>query len=299
MLIQFINIQLRILAGYIGEPDVIHRMSTSEESSVSSINAANLKLPPFSSTEPIIWFRRAEIQFRLKGVKKSSLKSDYVLETLPDTVFKRISSWLNNEPNEVDYERLKSTLLKRFTTTPAERTQQILDMINDEHASRRGSQSPHESWEQLQSLLTLPQTDAITGKNMRIDLEKQLWLRTLPENIRSLLNDADDTPVEVLVKKADSLVLADKAAAIHSNGRGNRVNDIELQDKRIDYENERVNAVRPWRKDGFTHLSRKPAKGYITQAGICNYHDRYGSSARSCVEGCKWFAKNGMSGRRQ
>ena len=273
-------------------------MSNSEESAIP-VNAVHLKLPQFSTTEPIIWFRRAEIQFRLKGIKKNSLKSDYVLETLPDNVFKTISGWLNNEPNEVDYERLKSTLLQKFTASPAERTQKILDMVNDTQTCSMGGKSPQESWEHLQSLLTLPQTDASTGKNMRIDLEKQLWLRTLPENIRSLLNDADETSVEVLVKRANSLALADKAAAINSNG--NRVNEIELKSKCVDYDNETINAVNPWRKPRYRgeNLNRKPTKGYLTQNGICNYHDRYGSFARSCVEGCKWSAKNGLSGRRQ
>ena len=107
-----------------------------------------------------------------------------------------------------------------------------------------------------------------------------------------MVDDADDIPIEVLVKRANSLALADNAAAINSNGRGNRVNEI-------DYENETVNAVSPWRKARNTYLNRKPTKGYLTRNGICNYHDRYGSFARSCVEGCQWIAKNGMSGRRQ
>ena len=68
------------------------------------VNHAAVKLPSFSISEPLTWFRRAEVQFRLKGVKRDGVKADLVLESLPDSVFRKISPWLDNQDAEISYE---------------------------------------------------------------------------------------------------------------------------------------------------------------------------------------------------
>ena len=79
------------------------------------IHAVAVKLSPFSSSEAASWFRRAEVQFRLRKVTDPSTKADYVLEAIPEELFPCIAAWLDNQTKGVDYEDLKTYLLQEFT----------------------------------------------------------------------------------------------------------------------------------------------------------------------------------------
>ena len=92
-------------------------------------------------------------------------------------MFTKVSYWLDGQASEIEYSGLKTFLLKKFTMTPAERTQRILDMTKHSNAD----QSPRELWDEIQSLVRLPEIDPITQKHSRLNLERQIWLRTLPE----------------------------------------------------------------------------------------------------------------------
>ena len=57
-----------------------------------------VKLPAFSANEHLTWFRSAETRLRLKNIIRTNTKADYVLEALPESVFRRISARLDDEP---------------------------------------------------------------------------------------------------------------------------------------------------------------------------------------------------------
>ena len=64
---------------------------------MSEANAVATRLPEFSQHEPLTWFRRAETRFRLRGIKQATTRADYVLEALPETIFRRIGPWLDQQ----------------------------------------------------------------------------------------------------------------------------------------------------------------------------------------------------------
>ena len=115
-----------------------------------SLNAASVKLPPFSRTDAQVWFRRAETHFRLKGVSRSSTMADHVLASIPDEIFSHIAHWLNEQPDQLSYETLKSYLLKEFTLKPAERAQRVLALATQPI----GDMTAHCAWYEMQALLT-------------------------------------------------------------------------------------------------------------------------------------------------
>ena len=89
------------------------------------INAVATRLPEFSHNEPLTWFRRAETRFRLRGITQPTTKADYVLEVLPETIFRRIGSWLDEQPEEIPYADIKKYLLKEFSPTASERARRM------------------------------------------------------------------------------------------------------------------------------------------------------------------------------
>lgn len=99
---------------------------------------ASDKLPPFSVSEPLTWFTRAEVEFRLKGKKRAETESDFMLEALSDSVFRKISSWLKEQDEEILYDKQKFFILEKFTMISTERAQKVLDLMKEP----TGDQSP-------------------------------------------------------------------------------------------------------------------------------------------------------------
>ena len=68
---------------------------------MSEANAVATRLPEFSQHEPLTWFRRAETRFQLPGIKQATTRADYILEALPETIFRRIGPWLDQQPDKI------------------------------------------------------------------------------------------------------------------------------------------------------------------------------------------------------
>ena len=58
----------------------------------SPAGVLHFKLPTFSTVDTAIWFRRAEVQFRLRRARSSHTQADHVLATIPDTIFPQMST---------------------------------------------------------------------------------------------------------------------------------------------------------------------------------------------------------------
>ncbi|KAK7068951.1 hypothetical protein SK128_004948, partial [Halocaridina rubra] len=99
-----------------------HAMIDIKPSTVATELIANFKLPTFSTIDAHIWFRRAEIQFRLKRITNSGTQADHVSSSIPDTLFPQISDWLESQgDNAIAYQDLKTFLLKKFSPSPEKR----------------------------------------------------------------------------------------------------------------------------------------------------------------------------------
>lgn len=272
-------------------------MSTESHTQLQ-VNAVAVRLPPFSTQEPVSWFRRAEIQLRLRKITDPQTKADYVLEAIPETLFPQISAWLDQQDDVIQYDDLKAFLLKEYTLSTSDRAKRLLDMPHHP----LGDRMPRQIWNEIQSLARLPQVDPATGKNKRIDLMRELWLQTLPPAIRAAIPDSDDLEMDALVTKADSLLNASKASQkpasaaytgmtvpAQTAGASDEVSGVLLE--KLD--RSRHIPGRPAARRSFTPFTA------ILRNGICSYHEKFGASARRCLDGCKWVPvpKNASGGR--
>ena len=237
-----------------------------------AIHAVTVKLSPFSTQEPLSWFRRAEVQFRLRKITDPRTKADYVLEAIPDDVFPRVSAWLDDQDDEINYEALKTHLLKEFTLSISARAQRLLNMPRQP----LGDRTAHAAWDEMQALAKIPGGDRTTDKPRHVDLLRELWLQRLPPSVRALLHDAEYIPMDTLVKKADELLEAAKAshphdAIYHTEEREETTNasDVNHTASKNNYQRPRPNNQRPSSK-------------------FCYYHTRFGKDARKCEPNCRW-----------
>jgi len=252
-----------------------------ENAETSSIHAIAVKLSSFCPQEATSWFRRAEIQFRLRRVTDPRTKADYVLEAIPEQLFPRVAAWLDNQDQnqDVEYENLKSYLLQEFTLSVSARAQKLLSLPH----IPLGDTTAHAAWNEMQALATLPDLDPTTNKPRRVDLMRELWLQRLPPSVRSALHEADDSPINDLIKKADNLINAARASRKPDttySASAEDVPDINAANKRRP--NSQVRHYKPG------SASSQPSHGF------CYYHYRFGAGAHKCLPGCQWPKKRVM-----
>lgn len=263
---------------------------------IIEINAATVKLPTFTSSDPYTWFVRSEAQFRSKNITRSQTKSDFILQALPEDVCTRISAFLRKNPTDIDYNNLKSEVLKKYSLQASTRVQRVMEMISQP----LGERTPTAAWEEMNRLLQLDEIDE-HGNFKEVDLKRELWLLHLPEPIRASLHDSSTLPIENLLTKADNLQISNRAILQRQIWKSN-IGSISSEDKPM-MSSEPINTtpnegnisfVKTSRRE-FENTNRFSPKKYSHSNGICYYHNRWGDKARSCVAGCSWksHSKNG------
>ena len=72
--------------------------------------AVSIKLPPYWSNDPALWFSQVEAQFTTRGITSESTKYAHVVGSLQPEVAQEVRDLLLNPPAENPYTRLKSEL---------------------------------------------------------------------------------------------------------------------------------------------------------------------------------------------
>lgn len=254
------------------------------------VAAAQVKLPTFSVVDAPTWFRRAEVQFRLKRVTSPTTQADHVLAVLPDEIFPKISEWLMSKGDTaIEYSDLKIYLLQRFSPSPASRVTQLLQLAKQP----LGDQRPSDALLEMKALARLP--PAADGSVKQVDLLRALWLLRLPESIRASLPSAEEMDENELQQMADNLNDAHAAAARHTNAVSPAASTVPLQEDDIAALGHTSSHARqhPGRQKHNTKVH--PRQQFYSERfsdkfsdSLCYFHARYGPNARNCKPGCPW-----------
>ena len=246
--------------------------------------AVQIKLPTFSTIDAPTWFRRAEVQFRLKRVTTPTTQADHVLAALPDELLPHISEWLISKGDQaIEYNDLKALLLQRFTPSAASRVTQLLHLAKQP----LGDQRPSDALLEMKALARLP--PAADGSERKLDLLRALWLLRLPESVRAHIPNAEEVDEEELQQLADQLNDSQAAAARHVNA----IPSVSSATPSLDGDD--IAAV------NYTPVRARPTPGH--QSGprprarpqhakfvdcLCYFHATFGPAARNCRPGCTW-----------
>lgn len=246
---------------------------------------AQVKLPNFSVIDAPTWFRRAEVQFRLKKVTSPTTQADHVLAALPDELFPRISEWLISKGDSaIGYSDLKNFLLQRFTPSPASRVTQLLQLAKQP----LGDQRPSDALLEMKALARLP--PAADGTVRQLDLLRALWLLRLPESIRAVIPNAEEMDEDDLRQMADRLNDAQAAAGRHINAVPLASSTAAPPDEN-DIAAVRHTPARARQPPARQHPNSRPRQQQNSgnfADGLCYFHAKFGPEARNCKPGCTW-----------
>lgn len=217
-------------------------------------DAVSIKLPNFWSAQPKVWFNQVEAQFFIRGIKQDETKFFHVIAALDQETALRIPDLLEDPPAENKYNSIKNRLIGTFGLSETERAARLLSF------SELGDRKPSALMDEMLALL---------GNHQPCFLFNYLFLRHLPENLRTQLASRTFNSPRELAETADVLWLA------RDIGHNNML--CEIAD---------VNKVYT---KGIRHNDNK-------KYDICFYHYRFGKKAKKCIEPCQ-FSGNLEAGR--
>ncbi|KAH6947198.1 hypothetical protein HPB50_017565 [Hyalomma asiaticum] len=162
-----------------------------------AISAVDIRLPPFWTAKPQLWFLQVESQFTARRITGELTKYHHVVASLPPAIASEIRDLLVAPPAENAYTTLKQLLISRLTPSEPQRLQQLL------HDTELGDRTPSQFLRHMRQLL---HTDGATTTDTDSRLLRELFLQRLPGNVRIILASAADKRLSELAELADSVL---------------------------------------------------------------------------------------------
>ncbi|XP_064458869.1 uncharacterized protein LOC135369138 [Ornithodoros turicata] len=273
----------------------------------SSIHHYAIRLPPFWSHNPTVWFLQVECQFALSGITSQLAKFRHAVSVLPQEVAAQLIDVLTAPPAANPYDALKAALLERTTASERKRFQELLS------AEDLGDRRPTELLRHMQNLLG---ERAVT---FDASFLKQLFLQRLPPTVQMILTSASTLSLPELALLADKVmevaphsISAIPPAAITNppirpHPQACPPTALPPADPIVQLREdlERLSAMvasavaprsprprhRSPRRFGSRSSSRRRSPRRTAEdppIGPCWYHQRFGTEARRCTRPCTW-----------
>ncbi len=90
-------------------------------------SVVSIKLPPYWTSDPALWFSQVEAQFTTRTITAERTKYAHVVGSLQPEVTQEVRDLLINPPAENPYIQLKKELVKRTFASEQQRLNQLLN----------------------------------------------------------------------------------------------------------------------------------------------------------------------------
>lgn len=270
------------------------------EQASNEVNKVAIKVPPFWSSNPSLWFRQLEIQFALNGITADMTKFYYAMSQLELKYLQEVEDVVNNLPATGKYDRFKDELIRRLSKSEEQRIKQLLEQ--EEIGDRTPSQF-------LRHLKTLAGDNTLSENFLRT-----MWLNRLPASMRTVLATRMDEPVDkmaTLADKINEITPIGHCAAVTPNPEiaalCEQITRLtqEVAELKMNQRQSRSNFRGPgrggWRR-GSRNRSRNRSRSRSpspSQPGVCWYHRRFGDKSTRCTTPCTYVQHQGNEADRR
>lgn len=262
---------------------------------LAGVNHVSMKIPPFWTDDPVLWFAQLESQFSSAGVSRDVSKFHAVTGALEQRYAAVVRDIILNPPATDKYLRLKSELIRRFVPSTESRIKQLLQ------SEEMGDRTPSQFLLHLRSL---------GDKVVNDDLLRILWLSRLPLRMQDILAAASTTDLDAMSLIADRISENSKIPSQVSTGEYLLPESLQTKLNEMGQQIAFLSSAKRSSKrtdcqcncNGHTSQDRnqtqrvKSIEPSHQAEGICWYHRTYGDRATQCRQPCNFEAKN-LSGR--
>lgn len=260
-------------------------------SDTTDVFRVGVRPPPFWAEEPAIWFSQLEGNFILSGIRDDDTKFYYVTSTLEHQYAAEVKDIIISPPKTGKYERLKTELIKRLSTSREKEVKQLL--MHEELGDRRPSQF-------------LRHLQQLAGPTVPEEFIKTIWTSRLPTTLQPIIVSQKSLDMQALADLADSvheIIPCSPQIATTSAPKGTE-SVLESMAKQINELTRQVKALsaREHRPRSRTRKSDPDKKTKRSQSNyrkfpICWYHYKYGKNAKWCTKPCDYKAENYQGSR--
>jgi hypothetical protein len=257
-----------------------------QQQHISQPPQQRISLPTFWKEDPRGWFHHIEAEFTIARVPLTSYHCYlHIIRALPADIIAAVHDLIRTITEETPnaYEVIKAALLRRFTATPLQQSHKLLDY------AQLGDGNIAVHYAQMRALYT-PNSDVLFNA---------IFLRTLPENVRTALASQAELPSDELAHAAIQLqhtvvptasIAAATPIAAASPAPPSRRNYKQSPYRQKSYTHGR----RPHSRDSRSRSAsgdrrRRSSSRDSGRRRLCWYHESFGKRAKHCNHHeCDW-----------
>ena len=237
-----------------------------DDDDIGRLSMVSVKLPPFTESNPALWFGKAEAQFALRGIKDDTTKFYHLYANLTEKAMNEIENLLLDPPKTGKVETMKYKLIRKFGKSQYQKDSELLSIRS------LGDLRPTEMWLKFQRLNKDPH-------NTTSSFVKAYLIDMYPPEVRTAIANMTFADNDEMAEAADKIM--DMRKAPH-------VNAIAEDQGQVPYEIPEVDAIgrgQPTSRGRGSSRGRPNAGGQKppgSKPKTCFYHDRHGLSAFRC-----------------
>lgn len=255
------------------------------------IGKLSIKLPPFWSEKPEIWFAQVEAQFELSYITKEQTKFNYLLANLEQNVVENIWDLVGDKSSR-KYSIAKERLLSIFKTSEDRKINNLISELE------LGDLKPSQLLRKMRGL---------AGDNFSEKILKTLWMNKLPNYLQNILIVSDEE-IDKLSEIADRIRDTKQIDEVHirsepqyqapSTSDHHNLSEIQRLCDRIEALESRLSRNNS-RFSGRSRSRSRSRPRFKENGDFCYFHFRFGNKClpEKCKPPCKWFA--GKENRQQ
>ena len=243
---------------------------------------------PLMANDLDAWFYQNESSMALRGINSQAKKFHATITALPTNIIPEIKDFLDNVPEQNQYDMLKEVLIARTSISQEHKIKKLLT------TEALGDSRPSQFLRRLRSLAGGPQNDNIV---------QQLFLQNMPENIRFVLSALDrnlslDEVAAVadrMMERSDLNTPSVSAAKINPQQAPNNdpdlvgalVRHIEALTQRLLTQPSQNEQHRTGRSFARNEKKRRNSRSN-SPSPYCFYHRQFGPRAFRCKQPCSY-----------
>lgn len=251
----------------------------------------SVKVPPFWSKNPQLWFHQLDAQFAICKITAERVKFNYVVASLDMDVLSQVSDIITAPPADA-YAAIKQRLLVSFGETEERRIKHLLKELE------LGDKRPSHLLQEMRH---------IAGNLVAEEFLKSLWIRQLPPSIQAVIT-ASGEPLTILAVLADRVidVATNKfeSYAVSSTPKADssvssQVAELQRQIAALTTQFQQKQGRA--RSDGGESRGRRgrsqsrgrsASRSRSSDNGMCWYHRRFAQKATRCTRPCNFNPEN-------
>lgn len=259
------------------------------------VQRVSVKVPPFWSESPDIWFAQVESQFQNANIVTDDSRFNTVVGAIESKILQRVRKAVLDPPAGRKYANLKDAMLNEFNDSDYAKMNKLFSDLS------LGDNKPS---------FLLNEMRRLGGTNVNDDVLRTLWMNQLPVHVRAILATSTAT-LDEAATTADTIAEVTVQNIVQQVGASKPTSNSSIEDKLCTMErqiNQLVSAVhnmknqhsrsrsrsRPNNGSGQRSLTPSHSSSHNNdQHDLCWYHEKYGGSAKNCREPCRlWKPKN-------